>query len=906
MTDQRGIRRFFRISGPERDVDDEIAFHLESRARDLVARGFSREQAEAAARKEFGDVPDARRELTDVVRRRAARRDLRDRFDSVWQDLRYAVRTFARTPGLTFLIVVSLAIGIGATSAIFSVVNSLLLEPLPYPHPDRLAVLWLRSPGIKIPQDWPSPGEYMDVKHENRSFSDLSISQGGAGTLIGRGGEAPFPEPQRVEVLRTSSNLFRMLGAHAARGRLFLPEEDSPGKAPVVVLSDRFWKRALNADPNIVGKTIVLNGFSTQKDTITKFEVVGVLGPDFLLNAEIMPTVASIQQMDLFLPLPLGADAESRRGDENYNIMARLKPGVTMAQAHADVAAIATRIRDKDKREKTFTIDVVPLVQSVVGNVRLALLVVMGSVSLVLLIACTNVAGLLLTRATARQKEVAVRIALGARWQRLVRQLLTETALLGLMGGAAGLLVALLALRAARAINPGNIPLIDRIGLDGNVLAFTFAVSVIAGILFGLAPALRAARLDLNSILKAGGRNTQGDGGLGLSRRRLRSLLVAGEVAISLWLLIGAGLLIRSFVRLQNVSPGFDPTGVISMRLGSTARQFTNRDAALAYYSTFGEQLASVPGVKERGAVSALPFTSSVGWGSINVEGWTPEPGQELQVDVRGATPKYFSTMRIPLIAGRFFADADLPQNAARVAIIDNKFAQRFWPHGNAIGKHLWFGSDPTKNNLTIVGVVGTVKQYGLDVDGKIVVYGPSANAGYQVVRTSGDPATVAGAIVKKIHELDPSLTVFDVRTMTDRMSDSMARQRFSTTMLGAFAGFALLLAIVGVYGVISNLVAQSSHDIGVRMALGAERRGILLMVLRQGMQLTVIGVVLGLLGAVALTRAMASLLFGVSATDVMTFSVGATFLLATAAVAICIPALRATRVDPTVALRAD
>jgi predicted permease len=475
-----------------------------------------------------------------------------------------------------------------------------------------------------------------------------------------------------------------------------------------------------------------------------------------------------------------------------------------------------------------------------------------------------------------------------------------------LMGGAAGLVVTLLALRAVHAINPGNIPLIDRIGVDGNVLAFTFAVSLLAGILFGLAPALRAARLDLNSILRAGGRNAQGDGGLGASRRRLRSLLVVGEVAISIVLLVGAGLLIRSFVRLQNVSPGFDPSGVVSMRLGATARHFDNRDAAVAYWTSFGEQLASVPGVKERGAVSVLPFTSSVGWGAINVEGWTPEPGQELQVDGRNATPRYFSTMRIPLIAGRLFTDADLGQNAAPVGIIDNKFAQRFWPHGNAIGKHLWFGPDPTKNNLTIVGVIGTVKQYGLDVDGRIAVYFPSASAGYQVARTSGDPATVAGALVKKIHQLDPTLTVFDVRTMTDRMSDSMARQRFSTTMLGAFAGFALLLAIVGVYGVISNLVAQGAHDIGVRMALGAERRGILLMVLRQGMELTVVGVVVGLLGALALTRAMASLLFGVGATDLMTFSVIPIVLIATAAVAIFIPALRATRVDPTVALRAD
>ena len=818
------------------------------------------------------------------------------------QDLRYALRTFRRSAGLTFVVIASLAIGIGANTAVFSVVNALLLKPLPYPEPDQLTVLWLRAPGINIPQDWPSPGQFIDVKNENRSFSALSISQGRAGTLIGRAGQAPFAEPQRVEALTTSSSLFRLLGAKALHGRLLLPDEDLPGKAPVVVLSNAFWKRAFNADPNIVGKGIVLNGFSNPRDSIRQFEVVGVLDANFLLNGEIMPTVSSTQQMDLFLPLPLGADAVNRRGDENFNIMARMKPGVTIEQADRDVAAIAARIREKDKRDRTFTIDVVPLVESVVGNVRRAVLVVMGSVTLVLLIACANVANLLLTRATARQKEIAVRVALGAGWQRLVRQLLTESTLLGLMGGIAGLIVAALALGAIRAINPGNIPRLDAISLDGRVLAFTFAVSILTGILFGLAPALRAARVDLNATLKSGGRNTQGDGGLG-SRRRGRSLLVVGEVAISMVLLVGAGLLIRSFVQLQRVSPGFDPDGVVSMRMGVSARQFENRDAAVAYYATFGEQLASVPGVKERGAVSVLPFTSSVGWGSINVEGWTPEPGQELQVDQRGVTPKYFGTMKIPLITGRYFTDADLPQNAEPVVIIDNKFAQRFWPQGNAIGKYVW--NDPARKSR-IVGVVGSVKQYGLDVDGRIVVYRPSPNAGYQVARTTGDPATVARAMVKKIHELDPSLTVFDIRTMTDRMSGSMSRQRFAMTMLGAFAAFALVLAVVGVYGVMSHLVTQGSHDIGIRMALGAERRGILLMVLRQGTELTVLGVVAGLLGAVALTRVMASLLFGVSATDMMTFVMVPVILIATALLATYIPALRATRVDPTVALREE
>jgi predicted permease len=812
------------------------------------------------------------------------------------QDIRYAIRTLRRSAGITLVIVASLAIGIGANTAIFSVVNALLLKPLPYPDPDRLAVLWLRSPGINIPQDWPSPGQYIDVQNENRSFDSMSISQGRSGTLLG------LDQPQRVEALLTSSSLFPLLGATPLHGRLLRPDEDVPGRAPVVVLSHGFWRRAFAADPSVVGKNVTLNNIAAGAgDARNQFEVVGVLGPDFLLNDEIMPTVASIRQMDVFLPLPFGADAVTRRGDENYNVMARLKSDVTMTQAKADVAAIAGRIRDKDKRDRTFTIDVVPLVESVVGNVRQAVLVLLGSVALVLLIACANVANLLLTRATGRQKEVAVRTALGAGWQRLVRQLLTESLLLGLLGGAAGLLLANAALQLVRSFNPGNIPRLEAIGLDGTVLAFTFGVSVVTGLLFGLVPALRAARLDLNTALKAGGRNTQGEGGFGSSRRRMRSLLVVIEVAVSLMLLIGAGFLVRSFIRLQDVSPGFEPSGVISMRLGSSARQFPDRDATLAFYRDFGAKIAAVPGVLTRGAVSSLPFTSSVGWGSINVEGWTPEPGQELQVDQRGATSDYFKTMRIPIVQGRVFTDLDLAQTAEPVAVIDQKFAQRFWPKGDALGKMLW--NDPNRK-IKIVGVVGTVKQYGLDIDGRIVVYRPSANASYHVARTSSDPASVATDIVRTIHQVDPTITVFDVRTMTQRMNDSLARQRFSTLMLGAFAVFALVLAVVGVYGVLSHLVTQGAHDIGVRMALGAQRWRIVTMVLRQGLELSAAGIVVGLLGAVALTRVMASLLFGVSATDLGTFVIVPLMLIAIALLASYVPAWRATRVDPVVALR--
>ncbi|HXT69187.1 MAG TPA: ABC transporter permease [Vicinamibacterales bacterium] len=821
------------------------------------------------------------------------------------QDLRYAFRTLRRSAALSIVIVASLALGIGANSAIFSVVNALLLKPLPYPEPDRLAVLWLRSPGINIPQDWPSPGQYFDVVAENKSFAETSISQGRVGTLLGVSGGAQTPagqEAQRVEALMTSSSLFTMLGAKPFRGRLLRADEDKPGQPAVVILSHGCWQRLFGSDPDIVGKTVTLNvGVAGTGETKNQFEVVGILGPEFLLNEEIMPTVSSIKQMDMFLPMPWGADAVQRRGDENYNLMARLKPGVTMAQAKEDVAAIAGRIRDKDKRDKTFTIDVVPLVESVVGNVRLAMLVLLGSVALVLLIACANVANLLLTRATGRQKEVAVRTALGASWSRLVRQLLTESLLLGVLGGAAGLVVAAAALQVVKSINPGNIPRLNDISLDGTVLLFTFVVSIVTGLLFGLAPALRAARVDLNTSMKAGGRNTAGEGGFGSSRRRLRSLLVVAEIAISLMLLVGAGLLIRSFVRLQNVSPGFEEQGVVSMRVSGAVRQFANRDESLAFYRPFGEALARVPGVVSRGAVSSLPFTSSVGWGSISVEGWTPQPGQELQVDQRGATTEYFQTMRVPLVMGRYFTDADLAQNAEPVVLIDKKFADRFWPDGSAVGKHLW--NDP-KRQMTIVGVVGTVKQYGLDVDGRLAFYRPSVNAGWHVARVTGDPAVVARDMIRKIREMDRTITVVDVQTMAGRMSQSMARQRFATLMLGAFAAFALVLAVVGVYGVMSHLVTQGGHDIGVRMALGAERSSILKMVLRQGLELTAAGVVIGLAGAVVLTRVMASLLFEVGARDVATFVTVPLVLLVTATLAIYIPALRATRVDPVVALR--
>jgi predicted permease len=541
-----------------------------------------------------------------------------------------------------------------------------------------------------------------------------------------------------------------------------------------------------------------------------------------------------------------------------------------------------------------------------VGDVRRALLVLLGSVALVLLIACANVANLLLARAAGREKEVAIRTALGAGWKRLARQLLTESILLGLLGGAAGLLVAQLSLFVLRTINPGNIPRLEDIGINGTVLAFTFGLSLATGILFGLAPAWRAIKVDLNSSLKAGGRSGQSSGGLHLKRHHLRGLLVVSELAFSLILLIGAGLLIRSFIRLQSVAPGFTTDHVLTMQVAANDPKYRQDKATASFWREIETRIAHLPGVVAEGAVSALPLTGSVGWGGVHVEGYTPPPGQELQVDQRTASVDYFRAMQIPLVAGRFFSQQDA-MDMPQTVIIDQKFAQRFWPHNDALGKHLWF--DP-KKPITIVGVVGAVKQYGLETDGKIALYLPlqqDPDRGmFLVVRSSSEDAGLSAAIVREIHAVDPAVVVYGIRSMQDRLYDSLARQRFSSTMLGAFAVFALLLASVGLYGVMSYLVTQSTHDIGILLALGARPENIIGLVVRQGMQLTLIGILAGLTGAAVLTRVIASLLYGVSATDVATFLAVPVLLATVALAATVIPALRATGVDPLVALREE
>jgi predicted permease len=809
---------------------------------------------------------------------------------TLWQDLRYSLRMLRKNLMLTVVIVVSLGIGIGANSAIFSVVDALLLRPLPYPHQERLAAVWLHSPAIGILRDWPSPGEYLDVQRENHSFEKMALAGSQIFVLAGR------EQPERLFGVRAQSSLLEMLGAKPLLGRLLLPEEDKPGRPDVAILTERIWKRLFNADPAILGKTITLNG--------NPFVVVGVLRRDFMLDAEVMPTETPMDKMDIFAPLPLAADAEKIRRDENYNIMVRLKPGVSAQQARADLDVIASRIREKDKRDASFGMHVIGLQEQVVGDVRRALLVLLGSVGLVLLIACANVANLLLTRAAGREKEVAIRTALGASWKRLARQLLTESVLLGMLGGAVGLLVAQLSLSVVRTMNPGNIPRLEDIAINGTVLVFTFGVALITGLLFGVAPGWRAIKVDLNTSLKAGGRSGQRDGGLHVRRHSLRGLLVVSELTISLMLLIGAGLLVRSFVHLQNVPPGFTANRVLTMEVAATGPKYREDKPVANLYRKIEERIAHLPGVVSEGTVSALPLSGEVGWGMIHVEGYTPPPGQELQTDIRVASTDYFRTMEIPLKNGRFFNEDDTADRP-RVVIIDAKFAQRFWPNGDAVGKHLWF--DP-KKPFTIVGVVGVVKQYGLETDGKMAEYFPESQMPgdrmFLAVRTSTEGMGLSSAVVSQIHAVDPDVVVYGIRSMQERLYNSLARQRFSSTMLGAFAVFALLLAAVGLYGVMSHLVTQGTHDIGVLVTLGARPGNIVGLVVRQGMVLAGIGILLGLAGAAALTQVMASLLFEVSARDVATFAAVPTLLVIVAFAAVAIPAWRATRVDPMVALR--
>ncbi len=812
--------------------------------------------------------------------------------EALLQDLSYGLRQLGKHPGFALIAVISLALGIGANSVIFSVTNGLLLRPLPYKDAERLVILWNRSPGLNVEKDWFSLGQYLDIKTENHVFEETAAVIGASFNLTGRG------QPEHLDGARVSSSLFSLLSVQAAHGRVFSPEDEEKGRDQTVILSHAFWQRRFGSDPAVVGRQMTLND--------QNFTIVGVLPAEFSLHKEVLPTVNGIQRADVLLPLPITAASRSNRGGEDYNILARLKPQVTVALAQADMDVIAAEMKRQYPQyypaNGGLTLSVLPLLEQVVGEVRRSLYILVAAVGFVLLIACANVANLLLARAAARQKEIAVRLAVGAGRWRIVRQLLTESTVLSLAGGLVGLGIALAATRALRVSGTAELPRLSEIGVDGRVLGFTFLVSLLTGIVFGLAPAIRASRVDLNESLKDGGRSLAG-----IRHQRTRNSLVVAAVALALVLLIGAGLLIRSYQRILNASPGFDPRGVLSLRLSLPASRYATPEATMAFYRKLEERVRQLPGVEAVGTNLVLPLShNTAAWGPINVEGYVPRASSELIIaNERFISPDYLRTMGIPLVKGRAFDERDIP-GAPDVTIINEQFARRFWPNEDPLGKRIQRnGKGPWR---IIVGVVRDDKEVSLEDEPLLALFHPveqfSIRSRYLVARTTADPGRTAVAVVREIQSLDVELPVYDSVTMEQRLHEALARRRFAMGLLGMFAAVALALAMIGIYGVMGYWVSQRKSEIGIRAALGADPRTILRLVFRQALVLILAGIAIGLAGAFVLTRLMSGLLYGVSATDPGTFVLLPLLLGATALLASLLPARRAARIDPLIALR--
>ena len=812
------------------------------------------------------------------------------------QDLVYGFRMLLKQPGFTAVALLSLAIGIGVTTAIFSVIYAVLLRPLPFADADRLVILWSRSPGLNVAQDWFSPGQYLDVKTQNRVFEETAIAIGASFNITGQGG------PEHIDGARVSSSFLPLLGGAALYGTLFTAEEDTPGRPPAAILSHGFWRRRFGSDPQVIGRTITLNG--------NNFTIIGVLSAGFSLNKEVIPAVNAITVADVLLPLPLSETARANRGNEDFNIFARLKPDVTLAQAQADMDLIAGRMKQQypDRYPPTggLTISVVPMLKQVVGDIGELLPMLLGAVVCVLLIACANVANLLLSRAAVRQKEMAIRAALGADRGRLIRQLLTESLLLAILGGLLGLLVAYVAIGAMRLLGPENIPRLNEVAIDGAILIFTMLVALSTGLLFGLAPALRSSRIDLHETLKEGGRGAGSDS---RGHHRLRQLLVVAEVALSLVLLIMAGLLIRSYQSILVAHPGFNPRHVQAMRMSLPAAVYTSPEAVIDFFKRVCDRVKALPGVESAAVTYSLPMsTVAFAWEPVTVEGYVPRTAHEAIIaNVRIVSPDYFQTMEIQLLQGRFFNQYD-NRGGPEAIIVNEAMVERFWPNRNPLGQRLQRAS--SKNWQTVVGVIRDTKQFSTEKEPPITIYFPFeqyvGRSLYLIARTTPDPSVVTPAIIKEIQTIDPQMPVYDVKTMEGRLSDSLSRRRFSMFLLTIFAVIALLLAAIGIYGVISYSVSQRVHEIGIRMALGAQAGDILRLVIGQGMRLVGVGIAIGLAASLALTRLIDSLIFGVRRTDPMTFAMIVLLLALVALIACWIPARRATKTDPMIALRVE
>ncbi|HXU36319.1 MAG TPA: ABC transporter permease [Blastocatellia bacterium] len=802
--------------------------------------------------------------------------------DNLWQDLRYGVRVLLKNKSFTAIAVLALALGIGANSAIFSVVNSVLFKPLPYSDPQRLTMIWENHQERGGPErEWASPADLKDWREHPQSFEHVAGLLGWGPTLTGR------DEPEDLQGAAISYDTFEMLGITPALGRSFSEEDDRPGAERVVVLSHQLWRRRFGSDPAIVGKGLTLGGQS--------YTVAGVMPRGFVLpiltNTEIFTTTG-----------PILAGSKCGRGCVILRVVAKLKSGVTLEAARAEMNAFAAQIAQQypDTNSGVGAL-LVPLHEQVVGDVRLAMLVLLGAVALVLLIACANVANLLLSRAAVREKEVAIRAALGASRSRLIRQHLTESLLLAVIGGAFGLLVAFWMVDILVSFAPKGTPRLDEIAIDTRVLAFTFAIALLTGLAFGVAPALLSSRTNFNSSLKEGGRDARASA----RGNRVRSALVVAEVSLALMLLVGAGLLIKSFVNLQHVNPGFNAKGALRVDVGLPRVRYADATRAAAFFKQLLDRVEALPGVEAAGAVSSLPLSGGGTDTSFLIEGQpAPEPNREPVSYFSKVTPDYFRAMGIRLLRGRLITDAD-NTDAPKVAVISEEMSRRYFADNDALGKGLLLGS---KDRREIVGIVSDVKFFGLNLDARPMMYFSEqqfpARSMSLIVRTPGDPMSAATAVRSEVQTLDRDLAVSNVMPMEQLVSASLAEPRFLLLLLGVFACAALVLSVIGVYGVVSYSVAQRSHEIGVRMALGAQARDVLKLVLGKGMALVGGGVAIGLGGAFVLSRIMESLLFGVGSRDMATFALTAIVLAGVALGACFVPARRATKVDPMVALR--
>src|SRR5712692_9122684 len=809
--------------------------------------------------------------------------------NSLLKDIRYGIRSLLKHPGFTAIAVITLAVGIGANTAIFSVINAVLLRPLPYREPDRLVTIWEESPERGMYQMPVSFANLRDWVDQNHTFEQISAYTFTNLNLSGTG------EPARLGAVRSSANLFSLVGAAPLLGRTFLPEEDKQGANRVVILGHALWQSRFGSDRGIVGKSLTLNNQS--------YTVVGVMSSKFQFPVGFgyMGKVLN-EPIDLYVPIA-ATSKEAGRGNYSFFAIGRLKPGVPIDQARAEMTTIERRLEQQYPDGNTgIGISLVPTQEQTVKEIRPALLVLLGAVAFLLLIACANIANLLLARAASRKKEIAIRTALGASRLRVLRLLLTESLMLSLAGGCLGLLLAAWGTAALMALAPDNIPRINEVGVDVRVFGFTLAVSLVTGIVFGLVPALHAAKPDLNEALKEGSRGSMASA----AGKRTRNVLVAIEVALSVVLLIGAGLMIKSFLRLQQMNLGFNPDNILAVSLTLSNSKYPEERQQAAIVQEELERLQSLTGEKSVGATTGLPLTMNLNGSDFRIEGHPePEAGKEMIINTRSVSPGYFQTLAIPLPKGRDFSDRD-KSDAPKAAIINQDLARIYFPNEDPIGKRITF--DDGGSWISIVGVIGDVKQLGLDSSAKPEVYFPYLQAAAPsmslVIRTASNPLSLTAAVKNQIQLIDKDLPIDEAKTMRQLLAESASGRRFNMLLLTVFALVALVLAVVGIYGVMSYTVTQRTHEIGIRVAIGAQPSDVFRIVIGQGMTLAMIGVAFGLVGAFGLTRLMTTMLFGVEPTDPATFVSIPVLLTGVALLACYIPGRRATKVDPAVSLR--